>query len=177
MSTRIQLETYLPGMLLECIDDEAIAWFNNSELANDERTARVAECLDAVYSSTTSLDEEAITALNAGLYHRATAISTGPDGDPIDALEDIPGLLGQIEYAVLRGYPSKAALKQHCTVTEEIAAAAVLNMATRWANGKKAHKWTFEAVDDAYRPDYEPKHVTTRQRAELQRLQSDLIDD
>lgn len=176
MTKLLSLEEHLPSTMLEFTDEDAIAWYNNSELASDSRTAQVVKCLEPI-DAHRSLADDAMTALWAGLYHRATQICTGPDGKPIENVEDIPAPLGEIEYAILRGYRSKSALDEFCTVTEEIAPAAMINMATRWAEGKKAYKWTLEAIDKAYRPLDEPSHHTTQQRIILERFQSRYVDD
>lgn len=172
MSEQLKLRDYLSDDIVDAMGDELVDWFETSGLATDERTVEVVECLDTVYCSPeSSIDEEALTALLAAFFHRADEVC-----DDIDDVDDIPGSLDDFAKNALRGFSSKKACDQHCEFTESLAPAAMLNMATRWVDGKEAYKWTFEAVDDAYRSTYAPAGATTRERGALEDLQSSFVD-
>ncbi len=167
MSKRLNFRDYLPDDIVDVMDDELLDWFDESPLATDERTAAVVERVDDIYCSPDpSVDAEALTALQSAFFHRAVDIC-----DDIDDFDDIPGAIDAFALDALRGFSSKAALDEHCDYFEAVVPAAMLNMATRWVDGKKAYKWTFEAVDKVCRAPYEPSHVPSRQRRALEDLQ------
>ncbi len=171
MTEHLNFQDYLPDDITDVMGDEQLDWFDESPLATDDRTAAVVECIHDVYASPDpSIDEEALTALLAAFFHRAVDICDG-----IDDFDDIPGTIDSFALKALRGFSSKSALDEYCKYAESVVPAAMLNMATRWIDGKKAHKWTFEAVDSMYRGPYEPKHVTTRQRHVLEEMQERFV--
>ena len=171
MSNRLNFRDYLPDDIVDVMDDELLDWFGDSPLATDERTAAVVECIDDIYCSPDpAVDEEALTALLAAFFHRAVDVC-----DDIDDFDDIPGAIDGFAMKALRGFSSKGALDEHCKYAESVLPAAMLNMAARWVDGKKAYKWTFEAVDKVCRGSYEPSHVTSRQRDVLEELQAGVL--
>ena len=141
----------IDGHAATVLPDETVEWFNNSELAGDERTMDVVRHIENIESagSGTNLGIDAKGAIIAGYFHRAVDLGT-VDGKPIEDLDDIPGAVGSFECAMIRGWKSKSAMQDHCHSGEEKVGAVLVNIASRWADGKQAYKWTLETVDDVY---------------------------
>ena len=145
----------------EILSPQTLTWFHQSELATDPETARVVDHLDTLYSAPgLTLSDDVLFALAAAYFHRATATAT-VDGNPITTPDEIPGDLDSITLNILKGYSTRAAHKKNCLEGEEQVGAAILHMATRWVQGKKAPKWTFDVIQRTYGDStYCPEEVT-----------------
>lgn len=126
--------------------DELIEWFENSELADDDTTARVVELVERVCEEA-GANPDVQTAVAVAYLHRAPEIATGPDGEPIEDFDDIPDLYNRALVKALRGHASKAAFDQHCSEDEERLPAAVVHMAKRWADGNPSKRWARDFVE------------------------------
>ena len=157
MANKIEIIDHIADVL----PAETVQWFHESELATDPTTAEVVEYLGTLFYAPGDLLEGFVEFSLAGAYfHRATEIAT-VDGEPIADPGDIPGGLHSMELAVIRGYPTSADLKEHCTCGEERIGAAILNMATRWASGKEGYQWSFDVVEKFFgNGTYVPPQLT-----------------
>ncbi|TXD35219.1 hypothetical protein FRC98_17285 [Lujinxingia vulgaris] len=134
-------------------------WFHQSELTADPLTTRLVEAaLDLRDSPGLELDDIAFAVL-AAYFCRALEVAT-VDGERLTRFEDIPGDLDDITLAVLKGYQTRAAFRRFCVDGESQIGAAILNIVTRQVAGKKANRWSFDALIQAYgEGDYVPSEV------------------
>lgn len=145
---------------LDLLSPVTTRWFHQSELSADPLTARlVAAALDLRDSPGLELHDDIAFAVLAAYFCRALEVATLA-GERLSRFVDIPGGLDEITLAVLKGYATRAAFRRYCVDGEEQIGAAILNIVARQVAGKKAHRWTFDALIQAYgEGDYVPSEV------------------
>lgn len=145
---------------LDLLSPETARWFHQSELSADPLTARVvAAALDLRDAPGLELDDDIAFAVLGAYFCRALEVAT-VDGERLTRFDDIPGGLDEITLAVLKGYATRAAFRRFCIDGEEQIGAAILNILARQVAGKKANRWSFDALIQAYgEGDYVPSEV------------------
>jgi hypothetical protein len=139
--------------------DTTLDWLCDSELPEDETTVDVLEAMELIFNTYgLRLGDDVMQALPAAWLHRAPDVATAPDGEPIDDYDDIPGELPPMTMEVLYGHETKSAMETHCESIETRVASCILNMVTRWVEGKEAYEWTKRAVAEGEYPD-KPTHA------------------
>ncbi|TXD39590.1 hypothetical protein FRC96_06955 [Lujinxingia vulgaris] len=135
-------------------------WFHQSELAADPLTARlVAAALDLRDAPGLELDDDIAFAVLGAYFCRALEVAT-VDGERLTRFDDIPGGLDDITLAVLKGYATRTAFRRYCVDGESQIGGAILNIVARQVAGKKANRWSFDALIQAYgEEDYVPSEV------------------
>ncbi|RDV36325.1 hypothetical protein DV096_19955 [Bradymonadaceae bacterium TMQ3] len=145
---------------LDLLSPETARWFHQSELSADPLTARLVEAaLDLRDAPGLELDDDITFAVLAAYFCRALEVAT-VDGERLINFEKIPGGLDEITLAILKGYATRAAFRRYCVDGEEQIGAAILNIVARQVAGKKANRWSFDALIQAYGDgSYTPSEV------------------
>jgi hypothetical protein len=160
----------------EILDDETVEWFQSSDLPGDERTRAVVEHLEHAHGlDPLALEPDIHTAIVAAHFHRAPEIGRDADGEAIESFEDVPGEFHEIELEALKGSQSQSALQEHCTSTESRAAAAMLNMAVRWADGEEGYKWAKRTLNRVYSTGEGQPIAPTEELSTLERAEREIV--